>query len=111
MTLTCRVTWLEVGYRAISTCLLEPLFRPGPDIPAARLPSHHSSVGSPGLASSRLSDSYLFHLHCFLHNHELLTSILPSFSIFVIQKPAEDTLFIPAGDLILQHEQIFNLEL
>lgn len=52
----------EVGYQAISAELREAagslrsacwssLFRARPDVPAERLPSHHSSVGSPGQLS------------------------------------------------------------
>lgn len=59
MVLTCRVRPVELGYQAISTgrrepgpiaeiCLQESLFKARPDVPAESLPSHHSSVGSPG---------------------------------------------------------------
>lgn len=45
----CR-TKREAGWIA-AICLQESLFRAGPDVPSERLPSHHSSVGSPGLLS------------------------------------------------------------
>lgn len=79
MALTCGVRPVDVGYQAISAglgepgriaaiCLQDSLFRAGPDVPAERLPSYHSSVGSPDLLTPLLR-------HC---NPPLLFTSLPS---------------------------------
>lgn len=63
-----------------------PLFRAGPDVPAERLPSHHSSVGSPSQFDlfyvtvspcCPYSSPSISHLLCFLN-------ILLHFSLFPI---------------------------
>lgn len=87
---TERVGWIA------AICLRDSLFRPRPDVPAERLPSYHSSVGSPAALSTSyvtVSPSSLipFPPALFsLHPQHLLPSYLspsysfPSFLLFLL---------------------------
>lgn len=87
--LTSKVSLVDMGYRFISTGSVEPgriaaicpqqsLFKVGPDVPAERLASHHSSVESQG--SSPPSTTSLY--HC-LPSFPLLSSWPPCSPHFI----------------------------